>query len=401
MLSHVNDWLNLLIRWIHVLTGIAWIGSSFFFMWLDSALEAPAKADLKADESVTGTLFMVHGGGFFEVIKRKISFETMPKTLHWFKWEAYLTWISGILLLAVVYYMTGGMFLVDPAVSSITPPQATVLGISLLIVSWFAYDTLWEYSFKRDGGKNSGRLATAICLVYIGGVTYGLCHLLSGRAAYIHVGAILGTLMVGNVWVRIIPNQKRMVDAAKAGRTPDFSYGAFAKRRSVHNNYMTFPLIFIMISNHFPMMTGHLYNWLVLGGIILASGGVRHVMNVKGVQWILAPSAVILIALFFMTAPPHEEMTAGGSPIAFAAARNVIASRCIACHSAHPTDRTFGGIAPNGVTFDDPARIKALVERIKFRAVISKTMPLANKTGMTEDERILLGRWIDQGAHLE
>ena len=400
MLSHVNDWLNLLLRWIHILTGIAWIGSSFFFMWLDGALEAPEKASLKSDDSVTGTLWMVHSGGFYEVIKRKISFETMPTTLHWFKWEAAFTWISGITLLAVVYYMTGGMFLVDPSVSSITPHQATALGIGLLIFSWFAYDILWDSQF----GRNQGGLATLICLIYISSVTYGLCHLLSGRAAYIHVGAILGTLMVGNVWVRIIPNQQRMVDAAKAGRAPDFSYGAFAKRRSVHNNYMTFPLIFIMISNHFPMMTGNLYNWLVLGGIILASGGVRHVMNVKGVQWILAPSAVILIALFFMTAPNHTDVTdAGldGSHISFAAARAVIAQRCVACHSAHPTDMTFGGIAPNGVMFDDPARIKLLAERIKFRAVISKTMPLVNKTGMTMDERILLGKWIDQGAHIE
>ena len=394
----LNDWLNLLLRWIHFIAGIAWIGSSFYFIWLDSHLTAPRRPS--AD--VEGELWMVHSGGFYQVERRRIGPGRMPEALHWFKWEAALTWISGILLLTVVYYLSGGIYLVDASVSAIGPGAATALGVGILAISWLAYDALWKSPLARQGW-----LAAAISFAAAGAVAYGLCRLMSGRAAYMHVGAMLGTLMVANVWMRILPAQQQMIDATKAGREPNHALGEGAKRRSVHNSYMTFPVLFIMLSNHFPGTYGHRLNWLILVLFIVAGAAARHVMIGRGrsrlaTGALAAGSLAVLVAL--TTTIPRSGTAASGSgtggPPPFAEVRAVVTSRCLTCHSAHPADPTFG-VAPAGVSFDQPESIRRLAARIRVRAVETKTMPLANKTGMTDAERELLGRWIAHGAPLK
>ncbi len=389
----ITDWLDLGLRWIHFIAGISWIGTSFYFIWLDGHLTAPERAR----EGVEGELWMVHSGGFYQVERRKIGPGQMPNTLHWFKWEAALTWISGVLLLTLVYYLSGGLYLVDPAVSSIDAGTATAVAIGLLVVSWFVYDLLWQSRLGRDDGT----LATVTSFILLAGVVFGLCRLLSGRAAYIHVGAMLGTLMVANVWLRILPAQQQMIDATRAGTEPDFTLGIRAKRRSVHNSYMTFPVLFIMLSSHYPATYGHKLNWLVLDLLILVGAGARHVMIARGgsSNWVLAPVAGALVALFALTASPRTAALTG-SHVSFAAVRAVVNQRCVPCHSAYPLDPTFG-TAPVGVSFDTPESIKRLAERIRVRAVLSQTMPLGNKTGMTQEERDLLRRWLDEGAPLK
>jgi uncharacterized membrane protein len=325
----------------------------------------------------------------------------MPSTLHWFKWEAAITWISGMMLLAVVYYLTQGLFLVDAAVSKITPGQATALGLGTIFIAWFVYDFLWSSALAR-----SVALATGLSFVLAAGATFLFCRFLSGRAAYIHVGALFGTLMVANVWLRILPAQQKMIDATRGGRTPDFTLSDRAKLRSVHNSYMTFPVLFIMLSNHFPGTYGNRLNWLILGLLILLGGAVRHVMIGKGRSrgWAMLPAVGSLAAVAVLTAPastfgsaiPDARSAAGPAPT-FAQVQAVVTSRCVACHSLNPRDKTFGA-APAGVTFDDPANIVRMAPRIYVRAVQTRTMPLGNKTGITDEERALLGRWIQAGA---
>lgn len=399
MLAHLQEWLALALRWLHLVAGISWIGSSFYFMWLDSSISKPEEPR----PGVEGELWMVHSGGFYQVEKRLIAPGGMPKTLHWFKWEAAFTWLTGILLLSVVYYMTGGVYLLDSNISSdVTPAMASALGIGLLIVTWFAYDLLWNSSFAK---KYSG-IATGACYAALIAICYGLCHVLSGRAAFIHVGAMFGTLMVLNVWVRILPAQQKMIDATQEGRTPDYSLGMAAKRRSVHNSYMTFPVLFIMLSNHYPMTYANSWNWAMLLMLIMVGAGIRHAMIAKNGsgRWAIVPAAVILATVVVASAPtpppPPAISYATGPSVSFVQAQAVINTRCIACHSLKPTDDVFKS-APNGILLDSPKKIHGLASRIRFRTVETKTMPLANKTGMTEEERVTLGRWIDQGAKLE
>ncbi|MFI5279632.1 MAG: urate hydroxylase PuuD [Gemmatimonadales bacterium] len=388
------DWINLLVRWIHFGTGIAWIGSSFYFVWLDSHLTAPESPR----KGVEGEIWMVHSGGFYQVEKRLVGPGTMPKVLHWFKYEALFTWITGAILLTVVYYLTGGVYLVDPAVSSLTPGQATIVAISAILLSWLFYDWLWQSPLGRIGWP-----ATAISLALLAVAVFALTRLLSGRAAYIHIGAMLGTIMVANVWHRILPAQQRMIDATKEGREPDFSEGRAAKRRSIHNSYMTFPVLFIMLSNHFPQTYGGPYSWVVLALLIVAGVSARHAMigKTKSRAWATVPLVVSLVAVVGLATPRRVQATAAAaSAVPFGEARAVINRRCLQCHSRFPTDSVFT-TAPVGVMFDTPEDIQRRADRIRERAVIQQTMPLANRTGITAAERDVLRRWLDGGARLE
>ena len=390
----VLDWANLLLRWAHLGFGIAWIGTSFYFVWLDATFTPPAASR----PGVDGELWMTHGGNFYKVEKQLIRAGELPPVLHWFKYEALFTWISGIVLLAVVYYLTGGTYLVDPAVSAITPGQATLLSIGLLIAAWAVYDLLWNSPLGRAGWP-----ALVISFVLLAIVVYGLCRVLSGRAAYIHVGAVLGTIMVANVWMRILPAQRRMIQASVAGATPDYEEGRAAKRRSMHNSYVTLPVLFIMLSNHYPQTYGSRLNWLALALLIVAGAAMRHLMIGKtGARWwAAAPLAASLVAVFLLARPPRMQALASGGDtgVSFGRVRAVINQRCLPCHSQYPTDDVFT-VAPNNVTFDSPEQIVRQAPRIRERAVTTQTMPMANKTGMTDEERALLGRWIDAGARL-
>jgi uncharacterized membrane protein len=395
MTSWLGDWANLLLRWAHFIAGIAWIGSSFYFIWLDRALTRPEQRR----PGVEGDLWMVHSGGFYQVEKRRPGPGEIPPVLHWFKWEAMLTWISGLALLVLVFYLSGA-YLLDPGVSRIGRAPAIALGIGLLVFSWPIYDGLWRSPLAKRPA-----VATVVSLALLTAVTVLLCRLLSGRAAFMHVGSVLGTIMVVNVWERIIPAQQHMVAATRAGQPADFTLGERAKQRSVHNSYMTFPLLFIMLSNHFPATYANPQNWLVLLLLFVAGAAVRHAMIGHGAssRWALVPAGLALAGAMFFSTPKGAAAPVSGSAAdavpPFSVVRSVIAQRCLSCHSQYQSDRTFGP-APGGVTFDTPERIAQLAERIRVRAVETTTMPPANKTGMTDEERALLARWIQVGAPL-
>jgi len=395
MTSWLGDWANLFLRWAHFIAGIAWIGSSFYFIWLDRALTKPEHPK----SGVEGDLWMVHSGGFYQVEKRRPGPGEVPAVLHWFKWEAMLTWITGIALLVLIYYLSGA-YLLDPSISRIGRGTAIALGIGLLVFGWVIYDALWCSPLA-----NRPAVASAISLALLAAITVLLCRLLSGRAAFMHIGSLLGTIMVANVWMRILPAQHQMLAATRAGRSADFTLGERAKQRSVHNSYMTFPLLFIMLSNHFPATYASPVNWLVLLLLFVAGASVRHAMIGRGSssRWALVPAALALAAAMFFSTPKgaaaRARAAATDSVPPFHAVRAVIVQRCQPCHSQYQSDRTLGP-APGGVTFDTPESIARLAERIRVRAVETKTMPLANKTGMTDEERALLARWISAGAPL-
>ena len=390
MTGWLSDWANLLLRWTHFIAGIAWIGSSFYFIWLDRTLTTPAQPRA----GVEGDLWMVHSGGFYQVEKRRPRPGEVPPVLHWFKWEALFTWITGISLLVLIYYLTGA-YLLDASVSHISRGSAILLGIGMLAGGWLIYDGLWRSSLARTA---HGTIAAAISLALLTAITVLLCRVLSGRAAFMHIGSLLGTIMVANVWMRILPAQQQMLTATRAGRPADFTLGERAKQRSVHNSYMTFPLLFIMLSNHFPATYANPVNWLVLLLLFVAGGAVRHAMIGRGpsTRWALVLAALALAGAMFFSVP---KTVASASPVSFAAVRGIITQRCQPCHSQWQTDRTLGP-APGGVTFDTPESIARLAARIRVRAVETRTMPLANRTGMTPDERDLLARWIAAGAPL-
>ncbi len=399
MLTHLADWANLLVRWAHFIAGIAWIGSSFYFIWLDSHLEHPATAR----QDVEGELWLVHSGGFYQVEKRLVGPGRMPRTLHWFKWEAMLTWLTGIALLAIVYYLTGGIYLLRGDETVITASEGAAIAVGLLAGSWLVYDALYRSALARAGWPATVAASGLLAVVVI-----VLCQVYSGRAAFIHVGAMLGTLMVANVWVRILPAQQQMIDATAEGREPNFDLGRQAKVRSLHNSYLTFPVLFIMVSNHFPQTYAHPANWLVLALLIAAGALARHAMIGKGpwAKWAVVPVAGLVLVLVAMTTPERAARRLGGqsardtsTTVTFASVRTIVQQRCQTCHSRWPTDDVFT-VAPNGATLDTGEEIRARAATIRERVVVQQTMPLLNKTGMTAEERALLGRWIDGGAVL-
>ncbi len=401
MSASLLEWLNLLIRWIHVVAGIMWVGTSLFFVWMENNL----KKGPGPDGSHVEELKMVHGGGFWHVQKKLFEPGQIPDDLHWFKWEAYATWLSGSALLIVVYYLTEG-FLTDPAVASLSHFQAVGAGLGALVLGWVLYDGLW-----RSPLSGNRPACAAISFGLLIGAAYALTHLLSGRAAFIHIGAMLGTMMAANVFMHIIPNQRRVIAAVREGREHDLVRSEQARLRSRANNYMTLPVVFIMISNHYPSLYGSDRNWVVLAVLILAGAGVNHFLNLKETSerwektWFPASAVTVLAAfsaIHLLTGKPA--VTSGGAiataPATFHEAQAVIEKRCVACHSQAPVDDVFKA-PPQGVAFDTPAQIHALAGRIKARAVDDRTMPLANKTGMTDGERDLLARWIAQGARTE
>jgi uncharacterized membrane protein len=391
------DWLNVGLRWTHLIAGIGWIGTSLYFMWLDAALTRPQPAR----PDVVGETWLLHSGGFYLVERRKLPPGQLPSPIHWFKWEAAMTWLTGFPLLVLVYYLTRGVYLVDPAVSAISPGAAVAVGIGTLVLGWAVYDLLWMSPLARGRARAAVIASWALLLA----VVYALTHILSGRAAYLHVGAMLGTIMVANVWMRIVPAQKDLIAAATAGRTPDDRLSARAKQRSTHNSYVTFPVIFMMLSSHYPATYGHPLNWLILWLLIVVGAGVRHVMiaREKGRPadlW-LVPVAAALVAAVYLTSPAWLDRTPrSGARVDFLVVKDVIERRCVSCHSHRPTDDVFR-TAPNGVTFDTPESIRARAETIRARTVVLRNMPLANKTGMTDAERGLLASWLDAGAPID
>ena len=388
MAAYILDWLNLLVRWLHVIAGIAWIGSSFYFIWLDNHLRSPADpAD--DDKGVGGEVWSVHGGGFYHAQKYRVAPEVIPSPLHWFKWEAYTTFISGILLTALIYWYGAGIYLVDPAVADLSPGAAVLISIGFIVGGWVIYDLLCKLPLAGDA-----RVFGLVLLVVCGLLAWALCQLFSGRAAYLHFGAVLGTIMVANVFFVIIPGQKKMVAAAERGAAPDPEHGVRAKQRSVHNTYFTLPVLFVMTSNHYAMAYGHEYNWLILIGISLSGALIRayfvarHRGKASPLPVIAAAALIVLVAVTIAPrAPAGQAGTASLDEV-----RAVVEARCVACHAAEPSHPAFPA-APLGVMFDSDAQIVAAAGKIYQQTVVTRSMPIGNLTDMTDEERQVIAGW--------
>ncbi len=396
---HVSEVLDVVFRWAHLIAGIMWIGNSMLFNWLDRNLVPPPRDE--AHKLSQGTITMVHSGAFYEVEKKLLGPGEIPAQLHWFKWQNGITWMTGMSLLVVVYFMNGAAFLVDPSVRALSPAAAIAISLGSLVLGWVVYDGLWRVL----GGRP--RLAGAILIALLFAAAYAFTLVFSGRAAYIETGVLMGTMMTGNVWMVIIPSQRELIAATKAGREQDKALSLRAKQRSIHNNYLTFPLLFIMLSNHFPSTYGSHLNWLILFAVMVGGAGVRHFMNVRydvsRRPWLapaLAVGAASLAAMVVLTHVSTPPAFAVKGEVDFAQAQDIMVHRCIPCHSAKPADALFP-VAPANVVFDTAERIQAMAPRIKDRAVVNKTMPFLNRTGMTEEERAQLGKWIDSGAKLK
>ncbi|HLL30520.1 MAG TPA: urate hydroxylase PuuD [Allosphingosinicella sp.] len=378
------EWLNLAIRWLHLTAGIAWIGSSFYFVWLDNHLTKPAEGH------ASGELWSVHGGGFYHNQKYQVAPSTMPDRLHWFKWEAYFTWISGFSLLVLVYYVGAQSFLIDPAKAPLSPPVAIGIGLVAIVLGWLVYDGMCRSPVASSNPALGGFWFAFLLLAAI-----MLDSLFSSRAAYLHIGAIIGTVMVANVFLIIIPNQRKVVADLIAGRTPDPRLGAAAKQRSLHNNYMTLPVLFIMISPHYPMTYGAERPWLVLALLGLTGVAVRHIFNLRGRgkamgATIAAAAALALATVTYVTLEKKGAAPGQAGRLTFAEIEPILAAHCAGCHNVKPP--------PAGVALDSWERARAASARIKAVAVDSHVMPLGNPTGMTPAERQKLGAWIAAGS---
>ncbi len=388
MEAYVVDWLNLLARWLHFITGIAWIGASFYFIWLDNHLETPRDPD-DTRVGVGGEVWSVHGGGFYHAQKYMVAPPFIPETLHWFKWEAYSTWLSGMFLLALVYWYGAQVYLIDPSVAELSPAAAVGLAAGIIVVGWVVYDLLC----KSPLGNNE-RVFAVVLFALVGFLAWGLCQLFSGRGAYIHFGAVLGTIMVANVFFVIIPGQKRMVAAAERGEAPSADDGVRAKQRSVHNTYFTLPVLFVMTSNHYAMTYSHEYNWAILIAISLAGALIRiyfvarHSGKASLLPLIIA--GLLLAGVAALIAP--RASAAAGDAVALEEVQAVMAHRCTTCHSAQPTHPAFPA-APGGVVLDTGEQIVAEAQRIHQQTVLTRVMPIGNLTSITEEERALIDRW--------
>ncbi len=390
----ITAWLGLALRWFHLIAGIAWIGSSFYFIWLDNALKPPADASDRA-AGVGGEVWAVHGGGFYHKQKYSVAPSHMPADLHWFKWEAYFTWLSGIALLVLIYYAGAESYLIDRSRLDLAAWQAIALGLAVIIAGWLVYDGLCRSPIGRDN-----RLFAGVWFVLLTAAAWGLTQVFGDRGAFIHVGAIIGTAMAANVFRVIIPNQRRVVADLLAGRVPDARLGQLAKQRSLHNNYMTLPVLLTMIASHYPQLVGHAWNWLLLAALGAVAWLVRHFFNLRHrgrIDYrfpVAGAIGFIAIALFASYRGPSAS---GGQALASAdtvEVRRIVRERCQSCHSDTPSQPGFVS-PPLGVMYDKLDEIIAQAPRIKAQAVDARLMPPGNLTGMTEHERGVLGAWID------
>ena len=416
MMVDLPAWLNLGLRWLHLTTGIAWIGASFYFVWLDMHLKPPA------DGEASGELWAVHGGGFYHNQKYQVAPRKMPPDLHWFKWEAYATWLSGSALFVLIYYFGARTFLIDSSKANLDEFEAIGLSLAALLGAWLFYHLLCKTKLGDRGLIFGGIWFGALVAA-----TYGLTHIFNSRAAYLQIGAMIGTVMVANVFYVIIPNQRKAVAALIAGHTPDPALGKAGKQRSLHNNYMTLPVLFIMISNHYPMTYGASRPWLVLALLGLTGVVIRHVFNLRNVGRPIGPTVALAAALAAAsigyvsneqrpgsqapddapaenTAGPAETGAATAKASAmraeqpgYASVAPILARHCSGCHSLRPTNSAFTA-PPLGIILDNYEHVRAHAPRIKAVTVDSEVMPLGNATGMTRAERDAIGTWIDGGA---
>jgi uncharacterized membrane protein len=395
METYLFELASLLGRWLHIIVGIAWIGASFYFVWLDNHLLKPTSIP----DGVAGEVWAVHGGGFYHSQKYRVAPTTLPGTLHWFYWEAYSTWLSGMFLMCLMYYARAELYLIDPEVAALSKPAAIALGLGVIVATWIIYDALCRSPL---GGKDA-QLGVAVALV-LSLEAWLLCQLFSGRGAFIHFGAALGTLMVANVFFVIIPGQRELVRAKQEQREPEPIHGLRGKQRSVHNTYFTLPVLFTMISNHYANAFGARYNWLVLIVMCAASACIRgwfvarHKAHERGGRTspILAIAGVVLLSAVAVALVPGGSSQSAASANEYARVTSIFEQRCVPCHSAKPTHPAFTA-APNGILLDTPERLRATLV-LTEQQLRSRAMPLGNLTAMTEEERAAVLAWIEHGA---
>ncbi|RWJ99516.1 urate hydroxylase PuuD [Mesorhizobium sp.] len=396
------DWLSFAVRWLHVITGIAWIGSSFYFVALDLGLRQ--RPGLPA--GAFGEEWQVHGGGFYHIQKYLVAPAEMPEHLTWFKWESYATWLSGFAMLCVVYYAGADLFLIDPNVLNISVPVGILLSLATIGVGWIVYDLLCRSPL---GKSDTGLMLVLYCVLVF--IAWGLTHLFTGRAAFLHLGAITATIMSANVFMVIIPNQKIVVADLIAGRKPDPKYGKIAKQRSLHNNYLTLPVLFLMLSNHYPLAFGTQFNWVIASLVFIIGVLIRHYFNTVHARkgnptWTWLGAAVLFMIIIWLSTVPKvltgEPKTSAASAAAqvyiasahFPAVRDTVLGRCSMCHTEEPV---YEGIyhAPKGVMLDTDARIAEHAREIYLQAGRAHAMPPANVTQITDQERALLVAWYE------
>ena len=396
---YLIDWANLLLRWLHVITAIAWIGASFYFVWLDNSLEPPASREDR-ERGVSGELWAVHGGGFYNPRKYQVAPRFMPQNLHWFYWEAYSTWLSGFGLLTVLYLFNANAFLIDKSRFDWSPGAAIAGSLAYLAAGWVFYDLICRSLGERKGGD---RLVGVLVAFYAVIATWIACQLFAGRAAFVLTGAMLATIMSANVLMVIIPGQRKVLAQMKAGEQVDAIHGRRAKQRSVHNTYFTLPVLIAMLSNHYGMLYQGRLNWLVLVLLMLAGVLIRQffLLRHKGVinwgWW--AGGIVVIFGLVVWLAPRPAPNSAAAGPVpavgkvAFAQIRTVLDQRCVICHNEV--------VAQKNVRLDSPAAVAAQAQQIYQQVFVMKLMPLGNATRITEEERALVGRWFTEGAKVE
>jgi uncharacterized membrane protein len=391
----LTELLSATLRWVHVIAAVAWIGSSFYFIHLDLSL----KGHGTLPAGVKGEAWQVHGGGFYQMIKFMVAPAAMPDELTWFKWEAYATWLSGFALLVVVYYLNAELFLIDKIVLDLSAPMAAAVAFFSLAAAWIAYEALC----RSPLGKHEAALAL-VGYIFLVALTYGFTHVFSGRGAFTQIGALIGTIMVANVFAIIMPYQKKTVAALMAGKEPDPFWGEIGKQRSVHNNYLTLPVIFLMLSNHYPLFFATRYNWLIVAIVLLIGPVIRHFYNSrhegKGSPWwtwFVAAFGMMTIAWLSGLGTPGVKVGDLPATPKFAAVEEIIVSRCSMCHSAQPVWAGFL-YPPKGVRLDDPEQIALHAKLIAINAVKSRAMPPGNVTEITDGERQMLAAWIAAGA---
>ena len=396
MESYLLDWANLLLRWVHVITAIAWIGSSFYFVFLDSSLTAPVDEDLKK-QGVSGELWAVHGGGFYHPVKFAVKPPELPKHLHWFYWEAYSTWLTGMSLFTVSYLWQAGTYLIDKSLMDWTPTAAVLTALSFLVVFWLLYDGICRVFGQR---KNGDALVGAGVLVLLCVASWLACHWFAGRAAFLLVGAMMATAMSANVFFWIIPGQRTVVADIQAGRPVDPIHGQRGKQRSVHNTYFTLPVLFAMLSNHYSFTWSHPQNWLVLILMMIAGAAIRQFFvlrhgfklgrNGNPLPYALAGVAVILGTIVWLKPAPRAATPVVAGEVSYAMLQPVLEQRCYMCHGEQ--------VQMKNVRLDSPEDVKRNAQSIFHQVTVTRLMPMNNSTQITEDERALIGRWFERGA---